>query len=187
MMQHSSFTADYPVLAKEILTKISISVPLEDVVVKGDPRIIDTSALWDTGATGSAITTATVEKLGIKPISTAKVNHAGGCTTTNVYLVDIYLPNNMRARAVRVTECDDAAGSFGVLIGMDIITAGDFSLTNVGGRTTISFRVPSLERIDYVSQTKIEPAKADAKIGRNAPCPCGSRKKYKHCCGKENK
>ena len=22
------------------------------------------------------------------------------------------------------------------------------------------------------------------RVGRNAPCPCGSRKKYKHCCGK---
>ena len=22
------------------------------------------------------------------------------------------------------------------------------------------------------------------KVGRNAPCPCGSGKKYKHCCGK---
>ena len=21
------------------------------------------------------------------------------------------------------------------------------------------------------------------KVGRNAPCPCGSGKKYKHCCG----
>ena len=21
------------------------------------------------------------------------------------------------------------------------------------------------------------------KIGRNEPCPCGSGKKYKHCCG----
>ena len=24
----------------------------------------------------------------------------------------------------------------------------------------------------------------DKKIGRNDPCPCGSGKKYKHCCGK---
>lgn len=23
------------------------------------------------------------------------------------------------------------------------------------------------------------------KIGRNDPCPCGSGKKYKHCCGKD--
>ena len=26
--------------------------------------------------------------------------------------------------------------------------------------------------------------RADQKIGRNAPCPCGSGKKYKKCCGK---
>ncbi len=32
---------------------------------------------------------------------------------------------------------------------------------------------------------KKEPKKnADAKVGRNDPCPCGSGKKYKHCCGK---
>lgn len=31
---------------------------------------------------------------------------------------------------------------------------------------------------------KREPVKADKKIGRNEPCPCGSGKKYKHCCGK---
>ncbi len=28
------------------------------------------------------------------------------------------------------------------------------------------------------------PAKKKNKIGRNDPCPCGSGKKYKHCCGK---
>ena len=26
------------------------------------------------------------------------------------------------------------------------------------------------------------PAKAAPKVGRNDPCPCGSGKKYKHCC-----
>ncbi len=26
------------------------------------------------------------------------------------------------------------------------------------------------------------PVKAEAKVGRNDPCPCGSGKKYKHCC-----
>ena len=28
------------------------------------------------------------------------------------------------------------------------------------------------------------PKKAAAKVGRNDPCPCGSGKKYKNCCGK---
>ena len=26
--------------------------------------------------------------------------------------------------------------------------------------------------------------RSSEKIGRNEPCPCGSGKKYKHCCGK---
>ena len=26
-------------------------------------------------------------------------------------------------------------------------------------------------------------AAGKSKVGRNAPCPCGSGKKYKHCCG----
>ena len=28
--------------------------------------------------------------------------------------------------------------------------------------------------------------RAEAKVGRNDPCPCGSGKKYKKCCGKES-
>ncbi len=31
-----------------------------------------------------------------------------------------------------------------------------------------------------------EPAKSTKVVGRNEPCPCGSGKKYKNCCGKEN-
>ena len=33
-------------------------------------------------------------------------------------------------------------------------------------------------------ETKRTPKKASEKIGRNDPCPCGSGKKYKQCCGK---
>jgi preprotein translocase subunit SecA len=28
-----------------------------------------------------------------------------------------------------------------------------------------------------------KPVRAGAKVGRNDPCPCGSGKKYKKCCG----
>ncbi len=31
------------------------------------------------------------------------------------------------------------------------------------------------------------PKKSEAKVGRNDPCPCGSGKKYKNCCGKADK
>ena len=29
-----------------------------------------------------------------------------------------------------------------------------------------------------------QPKKAKKEPGRNDPCPCGSGKKYKHCCGR---
>ena len=37
---------------------------------------------------------------------------------------------------------------------------------------------------DNDTTTKNVPKKADKKVGRNDPCPCGSGKKYKNCCGK---
>ena len=34
----------------------------------------------------------------------------------------------------------------------------------------------------------VKPVKRDKeKVGRNDPCPCGSGKKYKRCCGAEDK
>ncbi len=37
---------------------------------------------------------------------------------------------------------------------------------------------------DDAPQKKKPVKRAVQKIGRNAPCPCGSGKKYKKCCGK---
>lgn len=40
--------------------------------------------------------------------------------------------------------------------------------------------ISDLERL----LSPVLPKKTDQKIGRNDPCPCGSGKKYKKCCGK---
>ena len=56
--------------------------------------------------------------------------------------------------------------------------------------------VPQERRqVAEVKETNLEQAKAAGgtagtkkavrKVGRNDPCPCGSGKKYKNCCGKE--
>ena len=37
---------------------------------------------------------------------------------------------------------------------------------------------------DGKEKLKAQPKRVSVKIGRNDPCPCGSGKKYKHCCGK---
>jgi preprotein translocase subunit SecA len=34
------------------------------------------------------------------------------------------------------------------------------------------------------AQAKAKPVRIGPKVGRNDPCPCGSGKKYKQCCGR---
>ena len=43
---------------------------------------------------------------------------------------------------------------------------------------------PEEQKALYLEQKKSGTIVKDRKIGRNDPCPCGSGKKYKHCCGR---
>ncbi len=55
----------------------------------------------------------------------------------------------------------------------------------------ILFRVEVVEKpeekkdlvVNTSEETKKTPVKSENKVGRNDPCPCGSGKKYKQCCG----
>ena len=40
------------------------------------------------------------------------------------------------------------------------------------------------EAAEQLTKEKPKPRRAGPKVGRNDPCPCGSGKKYKRCCGK---
>jgi hypothetical protein len=37
---------------------------------------------------------------------------------------------------------------------------------------------------DFADDEAVQPYRAPVKVGRNEPCPCGSGKKYKKCCGR---
>jgi|NGEPerStandDraft_6_1074524.scaffolds.fasta_scaffold23314_2 hypothetical protein len=128
-------------------------------------------AVWDTGATGSVITQKVVDDLGIAPIGLTQVHGVNSVEISPVYLVDFYFTlNDVRFAGLNVT-LGQLPGS-DALIGMDVITTGDFVITNRGGKTKMSFRVPSQADIDYVVETNRLMAKA-AK-GRYTP-PGGGR------------
>ena len=83
-----------------------------------------------------------------------------------VYLVDIHLPlMNKSVLALDVTECDLGANA-DALIGMDVITRGDFVITNQNGKTTMSFRMPSLSNLDYVKETNFLRSKMTQRQGQ---------------------
>lgn len=114
------------------------------------------------------------------------MQHAGGQDTCNSYLVNFYLPNHVAIFGVPVVV--GCSNDFGAIVGMDIITRGDFSVTNLGDKTVVSYRMPSVKKIDYVIEFN---RKLVAMVGRNEPCPCGSVNsegkpiKFKNCCLKK--
>jgi len=157
----------------------TLLTPVEFTIPSQSSSKAKCQAIWDTGATSTVISQNIVDALNLKPIGIAYVNTPSAQNVpTHEYLVDVHLyDGKVCIKDVRVT-LGIISGGADCLIGMDIITLGDFSVTNVNG-TTFSFRIPSLKEIDYVK----EESSLVPKVGRNDICPCGSGKKYKYCHG----
>ncbi len=187
-----SFTYTYSKIVDTILTPVKITqefdplLPLIDTVSKMDLSQLRQDenefwGAWDTCATGTHISQRVVDALSLEISGFKYVNPAVGESVIKpTYDVSVYLPNNVCFQNVEVTLWDfDVDESEDILVGMDIISKGDFALTNQEGKTKFSFRLPSCTSIDFVLERKKELGNP----GRNAPCPCGSNKKYKRCCG----
>jgi len=180
-----SFTTSYNGISRQLVNQVSVALAIREIQAQIDIRDYNAKpylAIWDTGATGSAISEKVVSECNLSPIGVTKVCGVDGECLQNVYLVSLFLPNWFCIKEVRVTEAK--IFDVDVLIGMDVINRGDFAVTNFGGKTVFSFRMPSLETIDFIGQGNPDPIAYVPKVGRNSPCPCGSGKKYKHCHGK---
>lgn len=183
-----AFTIAYPTLVPRILTPAHIAPAFDPAQVNPNTCAhLPITVLWDTGATNSVIVTSLAQRLQLTPIGRSSVNHAGGHSEVYTYLVNFVLPNQVGVPGILVSACPDNAGDFDAILGMDIISQGDFSITNVNQQTCMTFRTPSIEIVDYVAvarQIKF------AGTPRNAPCPCGKQGadgkplKFKECHGR---
>lgn len=179
-----SFTVQYSGKTNVLFTEVDIFPAFNPSTINARPQHKSYKCIWDTGATNSVITKKVADELNLKPIGMTRVKHAKGEDNSELFFVNIRLPNKVGFSHVRVTE-GILSGDVEVLIGMDIISQGDFAITHNNNKTTFSFRCPPIGHIDFVKQTTIhQPIVAEQKVGRNAPCICGSGKKYKRCCGK---
>lgn len=143
----NAFTTTSPTIRNQLLNEADIWI---------DNASYKAKALWDTGATNSCISTDVVKALSLIPTGQKDMSTPSGKDTVNTYLVNITLPNDVVIPDIEV--CDSKIGSQGLdlLVGMDIITRGDLSVTNFNGQTVFSFCIPSTRRIDYVKEINLE-------------------------------
>lgn len=172
-------------IANKIITPIKILEAFDPENIPTPlPAEVETTALWDTGATNSVIAESIVHKLNLQPIGTTYMTHAGGSNQCYKYLINIWLPNQVGLAGIEAIGNNNLVSGFEVIIGMDIISQGDFSITNVDRKTVMSFRTPSISHIDYVNEAN---KLRFSGIGPNDPCPCGAKDingkpiKFKRC------
>jgi hypothetical protein len=146
-----AFTLKGKGIMNQLKTQCGVSDAVDLSIPTNIPKINQYEAIWDTGATGTVITAKVAFDLGLKPTGKITSNHAGGSDQVNTYLVNIYLPNGINVIGVKVIEAV-LSGNTEMLIGMDIISLGDFSFTNYNGEACFSFRIPSVKQIDYVEE-----------------------------------
>lgn len=175
----SHFVATFDPITNVIKTEVKVAKGFDPDIDPHHP-LIDFTAIWDTGATCSVISQKVVDACGLKPIGMTRVQGVNSVSLSEVFLVNIRLLHGMGIPHVRVTKGD--LGDVDVLIGMDIIKHGDFAVYPKDGKTFFTFRFPAKGNLDFKGTIASAPD-VMPKIGRNAPCPCGSGKKYKRCCG----
>lgn len=127
-----------------------------DVDISSNGNKMTCKAIWDTGATRTSISFKVAADLNLVRLGFLSINTPSGATTVNTYCVDVSLSNDITIKDVRV--CDSAIGDQGidVLVGMDIISQGDFAVSNYDGCTTFTFCIPARKAIDFTKEIRIQ-------------------------------
>ncbi len=137
---------------RALINTCGISEAFDPNASDARPSKVEFNALWDTGATHCVITQAVIDACGLAPIGRTEVTGVHGKAESDVYLVNISLPNNVEFVGISVTKGE--LGDADILIGMNIITQGDFAVTSFNGITKFSFKVPSEDHIDFVQDIR---------------------------------
>lgn len=119
------------------------------------------NAVWDTGATQTCISSKIRESLDLIPVGSGTTSTAGGVINVNRYIIDVLLPSGLIITNLDVIEVDLSNSQCDLLLGMDVITLGDFSVTNYDNKTLYSFRTPSICHVDFVKQYHDEVASSN--------------------------
>ena len=145
-------------------------------------------ALWDTGATCTCISETVAQQMSLVRVNQRELTVANNKKhMADVYCVKLQM-GALIIENMEVCGLPMDGKRENMIIGMDVISMGDLAITNYQGQTFLTFRVPSVEKIDYVEEIgqynrclRAHAIKVQKKI--QDKCECGSGKFYSNCHG----
>ena len=156
--KYSAFTSAYSGIARQLRSNVFISdgllKPSQEDPEKSSAK--EYVAIWDTGASMTSISRRVVSELALHEIARNMTNTAAGETETTIHRIHLWLPNRIiiqKCLASCIPGLTDILG-IDMLIGMDIISKGDITISNYQGKTVLSFRMPSVGITDYVKESE---------------------------------
>lgn len=149
--------SDFTSVVNSIVTKVAC---LPRDVSKNAPELLDAPldmdgayalyAVWDTGADISGIKPAAVERLGLGDYIVNYVDVEGVNSAPQskpLYKAGaLILPSNIRFVGQKLVAAEFKHAKAEILLGMDVISQGDFAIRNGGGSTTFTFAHPPKAR-----------------------------------------
>ena len=128
------YTMEYTERVQRLVTTISISAGMDGFAVFSIEK-----AAWDTGSTQSCISETMARKLGLQPIDKGVGITASGDVEIPYYMADIYLTPDIVFRNMKICGFPMKMHDVDFLIGMDVISKGDFCVKNSDEKTIVTF------------------------------------------------
>jgi hypothetical protein len=130
-------------ILNRIITPVTVQQAENYCISNGfEIKPVEARAMWDTGSTGCCISQRLAQYLALTRIDSWNLTSVHDSKASNVYLLDIVLPDKISIANVPAVEIE-AIGQYDIIIGMNIITLGDLAITNDSGKTVMSFRLPA--------------------------------------------
>ena len=139
-------SGSFTTINQDISNVLTSNVTVISSIDPNKPRL-DAKAIWDTGAMCSVISNDIANKLNLAPVSIKVIGTPSGIMEAKMYVVDLLLPKGIEVKRLSVLGAYPSGSD--ILIGMDVISLGDFAVTNYLNQTTFSFQIPSKSRIDF--------------------------------------
>jgi gag-polyprotein putative aspartyl protease len=145
-----AFTITY----RRIVSVLECYVNLEAIDNVSKKKVL---AFFDTGAMISSVSQECARQLQSEEVGSIRIRGFTGSEIVPQHILDVGLPNNIEIKTLIAAESKSLGENqrgepYGFLIGMDILKHGDLAVNHANGYTTLSFRTPSINHVDYVEE-----------------------------------